>query len=111
MKTSPSHSRIVALLLSCLAMVQLAHANTELWRGVSGTSVSTNWSDVANWNNLTGTGNPGYTNNDLLFGNVGAEATDNTINSVVDTTSSSLSMTFTNQSQNSFFHTVFIPAG
>jgi autotransporter-associated beta strand protein len=92
-------------------MVQLAHANTELWRGVSGTSVSTNWSDVANWNNLTGTGNPGYTNNDLLFGNGGAEATDNTINSVVDTTSSSLSMTFTNQSQNSFFHTVFIPAG
>ena len=82
----------------------LALANTATWIGVSGTSLTTNWSDNLNWTNSAG-GSPGFTNNDLVFGNTGAVGTDNTINSAVDVTGQTLSMTFTNQS--SQFQTIF----
>src|SRR5436309_1728239 len=71
--------RRLSFLCALVAMAQFASANTERWIGVSGVSATTNWSDNANWSNISGGGGPGYTNNDLLFGNEGAAATDITI--------------------------------
>src|SRR6266567_4121918 len=105
MKRNPSRLRILFLFAISTAAHSLALANTATWIGVSGTSVTTNWSDNLNWTNSAG-GSPGFTNNDVLFGNTGASATDNTINSVADTGDQAFSMTFTNQSQSSLFHTV-----
>jgi hypothetical protein len=99
---------LLALVASGLITTRLVFANTALWQGVSGVSATTNWSDNANWLNIGG-GSPGANGNDVLFGNTGAVSTDVTINSVVNTSIASSSMTFTNQS--SLFNTVLIPAG
>ena len=108
MKRNPSRLRILCLFAICTAAHSLALANTATWIGVSGASVTTNWSDNLNWTNSAG-GSPGFTNNDVVFGNAGAVGTDNTINSAVDVTGQALSMTFTNQS--SQFHTISIGPG
>jgi fibronectin-binding autotransporter adhesin len=90
----------------------LASANTELWTGVSGTSVTTNWSDNANWNNITGGGGPGPNGNDVIFGDSDPIGSAGIVNSVVDNNSlNPFSLTFTNNSANGFYHTVLIPAG
>jgi len=88
-----------------------ALANTELWIGVPDTSVTTNWSDNANWSNVTGGGNPGPAGNDVIFGDGGAAAV-GTVNSVVDNNSlNTLSLTFTNNTGAGNSHTVLIPDG
>lgn len=98
----------LAISVGTLFAPQPASANSALWIGNPDVTVSTNWSDNANWNNI-GEGTPGFLGNDVLFGNTGAVGADGTINSVVDASGGSLSMVFTNQS--TFFHTILIPAG
>jgi fibronectin-binding autotransporter adhesin len=89
-----------------------ASANTEVWIGVSGTSTTTNWSDVNNWNNITGTGSSGPNGNDVVFGDGGAATAVGVVNSVVDNNSlNPSSLTFTNNSTAGNFHTVLVPAG
>jgi autotransporter-associated beta strand protein len=115
MKANLHGFKPIAILLFVFAACSAAQANTELWIGVSGTSITTNWSDNANWSNLTGGGTPGPNGNDVIFGDNGAVfGSAGTINSVVDTLGlNPLSLAFTNQSQSpSFlFHTVMIPPG
>src|SRR5678815_5373931 len=98
--------RIGAFTLVFSAM--LAPANLALWIGNPGVSANTNWSDNANWNNSAG-GTLGYTNNDVLFGATGAALNAGDINSLIDTSGSTLSLAFTNGPGQ--FHTAFLPAG
>lgn len=117
MKTSALKNkalRVSSLLLSAgfALAAHTALANTELWVGISGTSATTNWSDNANWNNVTGGGSPGPNGNDVIFGDGGSINAAGTVNSVVDNNSQNpLSLTFTNNSANGNFHTVLIPNG
>src|SRR6185436_1214553 len=108
MKDTLRISRTLAILTATFLTAHFASASTNIWIGNPGVTVTTNWSDNLNWSNIV-PGDAGYTNNDLLFGNTGAIGTDSTVNSVLDTSGSPLSMTFTNQS--SQFHTILIPNG
>lgn len=112
LKNKTLRSAVSLLSASCILAVGTAFANTELWVGVSGTSATTNWSDNANWNNVTGTGSSGPGGNDVIFGDGGSINAAATVNSVVDNNSlNPLSLTFTNNSAAGNYHTVLIPAG
>jgi len=89
-----------------------ALANTELWSGTNGVSATTNWSDNANWINVTGGGGPGPNGNDVIFGDGGSINGAGLVNGVVDNSSlNPSSLTFTNNSGAGNFHTILIPAG
>jgi hypothetical protein len=92
-----------------LLLASRAAANTALWIGNPGVSVTTNWSDNANWNNIGGGGVPGALQNDVRFGGAGSVGGAATINNVADTGQHPLSITFTNGPGQ--FHTTLIPAG
>ena len=112
MKANLHGLKAIAILLFVFAARPAALANTELWIGVSGMSITTNWSDNANWSNLTGGGTPGPNGNDVIFGDIGAVGGAGIINSVVDQNGlNPLSLVFTNRSQSGNFHSMFIPAG
>lgn len=106
MKTNHRFTATLAVLAALLGHPARTTAQT-VWTGVSGVSASTNWSDTANWSTAA---SPAGT--DVLFGDLGAAGAAGTINSVVDDSfQNPFSLTFTNMSQNTLFHTVFIPAG
>jgi len=77
-----------------------------VWIGVTNVSATTNWSDTANWSTAA---SPAGT--DVLFGDLGAVTNATTINSVVDSTLGTASLTFTNMSNSNLFHMVLIPTG
>ena len=112
MKNPLPRLRTFAILTVVLLAAQLASANTALWIGTNSLSLTTNWSDNLNWFNSAG-GSPGYTNNDVVFGDSGSVGTAATVNNVADTSNQSLSLNFTNESHSPFsaFHTTLIPAG
>src|ERR1019366_94082 len=81
--------------LFALAAATTASANTALWIGNPGVTVTTNWSDNANWNNIGG-GGAGALQNDVRFGGTGSAAAAGTITSVVDVNQHPFSLTYTN---------------
>src|ERR1035437_4160699 len=63
--------------------IQPASAGTEQWKGVPGTSATTNWTDSANW---TGVTPPQTYNNQVQFKGIGAVGAPGVINNVLDDT-------------------------
>lgn len=110
MKAPVLQARAFLTSLTLLIFASTALANTELWIGVSGTSATTNWSDLNNWQNLTGGGGAGPNGNDVLFNNTGAVGAAGQVNNVVDQNGlNPFSLSYTNGT--GFFHTTLIPAG
>lgn len=106
MKPTMQHLIIMAVLAAIASILPSAFAQ-NLWIGTNGISVTTNWSDTANWSTAT---SPAGT--DVVFGHDGAAGVAGLINSVVDANGlDPASITFTNISTSNFFHTVKIPAG
>lgn len=104
MKKSLHLTKTLAVVTCALGAVQLACAQT-VWTGGGG--ANTNWSNTANWSTTL---SPAGT--DVVFGDQGAAGTAGAVNSAVDSSSlSPASLTFTNMSQNSLFHTILVPAG
>ena len=97
-----------SLLFAAILSTQVtARAATTLWLGNPGVTVSTNWSDNANWD----TGAPGALQNDAKFGGTGSTVDFTTLTSVVDANQFPLSLQFSNVTQAGQFHHALIPDG
>ena len=97
-----SKAYALAVLAAASAMTNLAQAANELWVGVPNSTVTTNWSDIANWSPAA---SPSA--GTIYFGNNGQTLV-GTVDNVVDTNITCSSINFTNFSTT---HTTLVLPG
>ena len=100
-----SSRRLLPLLaLTNLLTVKPLLAAAVIWSGVDATgNINTNWSDANNWSG----GTPGATTS-IQFFNAGAASAVNSVNNIVDTTTTVLTLQYANTNN---FHTTLINPG